>query len=73
MADKLKGWALIKAALRNRKTAAMLTPAFAKNRAPGTAVSPEDSLTAELSDRLVRGAATAFVSVGLERPGELVV
>lgn len=49
-----------------RKTAAMLTPAFAKNRTSGSAASPEDSLTAELSDRLVRGAATAFVSVGLE-------
>jgi predicted PurR-regulated permease PerM len=38
---------------------------------PGTApkpaeAEPEDSLTAELSNRLVRGAASAFVSIGLE-------
>ncbi|WP_165070995.1 AI-2E family transporter [Paludisphaera rhizosphaerae] len=49
-----------------RKAAAGLTPAFARHRTSGDAASPDDSLSAELSDRLVRGAATAFVSIGLE-------
>jgi predicted PurR-regulated permease PerM len=49
-----------------RQAAAKLTPSIVPKKAEGAAVGPEDSLTAELSQRLVRGAASAFVSIGLE-------
>lgn len=49
-----------------RKAVARLTPAIVEKPADGAELAPEDSLSAELSQRLVRGAASAFVSVGLE-------
>jgi len=49
-----------------RQAAAKLTPSIVPKKAEGAEADPEDSLTAELSQRLVRGAASAFVSIGLE-------
>ncbi|WP_337173723.1 AI-2E family transporter [Paludisphaera sp.] len=49
-----------------RATAARLIPGADPRPAEGAEVEPEVSLTAELSQRLVRGAASAFVSIGLE-------
>ena len=50
-----------------RKKMNSITPAFARKSTndPATAET-DDSLTHAISDRLVRGAATAFVSIGLE-------
>ena len=49
-----------------RQAASRLTPSVVRQPDAGVEAEPEDSLTAELSRRLVRGAASAFVSIGLE-------
>jgi len=50
-----------------RKAADSLTPAFARNKPDELAVADaDDSLANAISERLVRGAASAFVSIGLE-------
>jgi len=49
-----------------RELTKSFTPRFKRPAQADEAVEPEDSLTSELSQRLVRGAASAFVSVSLE-------
>ncbi|MDG3003511.1 AI-2E family transporter [Paludisphaera mucosa] len=49
-----------------RKAVESLTPAFARHRGAGEDATVGDSLTDELSQRLVRGTASAFVSISLE-------
>ncbi|WP_165250017.1 AI-2E family transporter [Paludisphaera soli] len=49
-----------------RRAVASVTPAFAGDGTVRDETTEEDSLTAEMSQRLVRGAASAFMSMALE-------
>ncbi|APW63598.1 AI-2E family transporter [Paludisphaera borealis] len=51
---------------RFRELSNSFTSRFQRSNPDAKAVEPEDSLTSELSQRLVRGAASAFVSISLE-------